>query len=198
MPRSEADLQAALGEGLIGESHYLDLKEVPSAKGANKESARDMASFAIDGGTLMEPCGRVPRTRDHLVCSFTTPGRAANDAANSSATSNARLHVLTHNEQYSGSPGRHTTAGMTGSAGDSPRPPSASHVYCLATTGLSGRWPPTSRCRGWWSMRTWTYMLRSARTQRGCARRAGRSTSVGRPRRAGARKKKATGCPRQR
>lgn len=53
MPKSEADLQAALGEGLIGESHYLDLKEVPSSKGANKESARDMASFAIDGGTLI-------------------------------------------------------------------------------------------------------------------------------------------------
>lgn len=52
-PLSEADIQAALDEDLIGESHYLDLKEVPSNKGQNKESARDMASFAIDGGTLI-------------------------------------------------------------------------------------------------------------------------------------------------
>lgn len=52
-PKSEADLQAALDENLIGETHYLDLKEIPSTKGENKESARDMASFAIDGGTLI-------------------------------------------------------------------------------------------------------------------------------------------------
>jgi hypothetical protein len=52
-PVSEADIQAALDEGLISESHYLDLKEVPSTKGQNKESAKDMASFAIDGGTLI-------------------------------------------------------------------------------------------------------------------------------------------------
>lgn len=52
-PQNEADIQTALDEGLIGESHYLDLKEVPSSKGGNKESARDMASFAIDGGTLI-------------------------------------------------------------------------------------------------------------------------------------------------
>ncbi|MFF5264589.1 helix-turn-helix domain-containing protein [Actinomadura viridis] len=52
-PQSEAEIQSALDEGLIGESHYLDLKEVPSSKGKNTESARDMASFAIDGGTLI-------------------------------------------------------------------------------------------------------------------------------------------------
>ncbi|WP_395107598.1 helix-turn-helix domain-containing protein [Actinomadura sp. SCN-SB] len=52
-PTSEADIKAALDGGLIGESHYLDLKEVPSTKGDNKESARDMASFAIDSGTLI-------------------------------------------------------------------------------------------------------------------------------------------------
>ncbi|QKW36246.1 ATP-binding protein [Actinomadura sp. NAK00032] len=52
-PQCEADLQTALDGGLIGESHYIDLKEVPSSKGGNKESARDMASFALDGGTLI-------------------------------------------------------------------------------------------------------------------------------------------------
>ena len=52
-PTSEADIQAALDQGLIGESHHLDLKEFPAGKGDNKEAARDMASFAIDGGALI-------------------------------------------------------------------------------------------------------------------------------------------------
>lgn len=50
---NEADIQDALINGLITESHYLDLKEAPATKGDNKEAARDMASFAIDGGTLI-------------------------------------------------------------------------------------------------------------------------------------------------
>lgn len=53
VPRSEADLQEGIDQGLLGESHYLDLKEVPETKGDNKEAARDLASFAIDGGTLI-------------------------------------------------------------------------------------------------------------------------------------------------
>jgi len=39
---------------LLEESHYLDLKrELGSTRSANKELARDLASFAIDGGTLL-------------------------------------------------------------------------------------------------------------------------------------------------
>jgi hypothetical protein len=53
VPRSEADLQAGIDGGLVGESHYLDLKAVPATKGDNKEAARDLASFAVDGGTLI-------------------------------------------------------------------------------------------------------------------------------------------------
>jgi len=51
---SEEHLQAALDGGFISESHYLDVKrELPTTKGGNRELARDMASFAIDGGTLI-------------------------------------------------------------------------------------------------------------------------------------------------
>jgi len=51
---SEADVLAAIGNGVLGESHYLDLKrEVKSSANANKETARDLASFAIDGGMLI-------------------------------------------------------------------------------------------------------------------------------------------------
>jgi hypothetical protein len=32
---SRADLQAAVDRGLIGESHYLDLKEMPRSKAGN-------------------------------------------------------------------------------------------------------------------------------------------------------------------
>lgn len=53
MPTSEAELQAAIDGGLFEESHYLDLKKVPSSKSDNKELARDLSSFAIDGGTLI-------------------------------------------------------------------------------------------------------------------------------------------------
>jgi hypothetical protein len=38
VPRSEADLQAGIDGGLVGESHYLDLKAVPATKGDHKEA----------------------------------------------------------------------------------------------------------------------------------------------------------------
>lgn len=53
-PRSEADLNAAAQQGLLEETHYLDLKrEISAGKSANKELARDLASFAVDGGTFI-------------------------------------------------------------------------------------------------------------------------------------------------
>lgn len=52
-PGNEADVQAGIDRGLLGESHYLDLKEVPATRGDNKEAARDLVSFAVDGGTLI-------------------------------------------------------------------------------------------------------------------------------------------------
>ncbi|MGW4048574.1 AlbA family DNA-binding domain-containing protein [Streptomyces sp. NPDC004721] len=53
MPKTEADLQAAVDDGLFEESHHLDLKKAPNSKGDNKELARDLSSFAVDGGTLI-------------------------------------------------------------------------------------------------------------------------------------------------
>lgn len=51
--RTEADIDAAIEGGLFEERHYLDFKELlkPGAA-ANKELAKDLASFAIDGGAL--------------------------------------------------------------------------------------------------------------------------------------------------
>lgn len=53
MPKTEADLQAAIDGGLFEESHHLDLKKAPNSKSDNKELARDLSSFAVDGGTLI-------------------------------------------------------------------------------------------------------------------------------------------------
>lgn len=48
-PRSPLRLQ-----GLLDETHTLEIKrEIAAGSGANKELARDLASFAIDGGTYI-------------------------------------------------------------------------------------------------------------------------------------------------
>lgn len=52
-PKTEADLEAAVTGGLLEENHHLDLKRAPNSKGDNKELARDLSSFAVDGGTLI-------------------------------------------------------------------------------------------------------------------------------------------------
>ncbi|MFI8085793.1 helix-turn-helix domain-containing protein [Kitasatospora sp. NPDC086009] len=53
MPKTEADLQVAVDGDLFEESHHLDLKKAPNSKGDNRELARDLSSFAVDGGTLI-------------------------------------------------------------------------------------------------------------------------------------------------
>ena len=51
---SEADLQRDIDEGTFEENHYVEAKrEVGTSKSSNVELARDLAQFAIDGGTLI-------------------------------------------------------------------------------------------------------------------------------------------------
>jgi hypothetical protein len=53
-PTTEHDLRSALDAGLLEETHYLELKrELEPGKAKNREHARDLASFAIDGGTIL-------------------------------------------------------------------------------------------------------------------------------------------------
>ncbi len=50
----ESELEFAATEGLLAETHYLDLKrEVPPGRSHNRELARDLCQFTIDGGTLV-------------------------------------------------------------------------------------------------------------------------------------------------
>ncbi|MGP3951309.1 AlbA family DNA-binding domain-containing protein [Streptomyces sp. 7N604] len=52
-PKTEAEIQSAIDDGLLEESHFLDLKREVVTKGDNRETARDLASFAIDSGLLI-------------------------------------------------------------------------------------------------------------------------------------------------
>lgn len=53
-PLTYQDVLDALSAGLLEESHHIDMKrEVGDTPGARKETARDIASFALDGGALL-------------------------------------------------------------------------------------------------------------------------------------------------
>jgi len=54
LPNDETQLQDALDQGTFKERHTLDFKTaLPAGKGTNKELAKDLAQFAIDGGVLV-------------------------------------------------------------------------------------------------------------------------------------------------
>ena len=52
--RTEDELQRLALNGLLEETHWLDLKrELGSGNAANKDLAKDIAAFALDGGTIL-------------------------------------------------------------------------------------------------------------------------------------------------
>lgn len=54
LPKSEAEIEAGLSSGDVPEGHFLDFKrELGASTSARKETAQDIASFAIDGGALI-------------------------------------------------------------------------------------------------------------------------------------------------
>jgi hypothetical protein len=54
LPTSESQLESAIANGSISESHYFDFKrELKATDGARKETAIDLASFALDGGVVI-------------------------------------------------------------------------------------------------------------------------------------------------
>lgn len=53
-PRTEDELRTAAVNGVLEEAHHVELKrQLNSGPAANKELARDLASFAIDGGLVL-------------------------------------------------------------------------------------------------------------------------------------------------
>lgn len=53
-PTSEDEIRRAAANGLLAETHYLDLKrELPAGDSGNRGLAKDIAAFALDGGTIL-------------------------------------------------------------------------------------------------------------------------------------------------
>lgn len=54
LPTTEAEIETVLFSGTAPEGHFLDFKrELGSTPGSRKETAQDIASFALDGGVLI-------------------------------------------------------------------------------------------------------------------------------------------------
>jgi hypothetical protein len=67
-PRTEADLQQAIDDELLEESHYFEAKgELTTGKASNREHARDLASFAVDSGMLAIGIGEDKATNGFLL-----------------------------------------------------------------------------------------------------------------------------------
>lgn len=96
IPRTEAELREGLLSRDIPEGHQLDFKrELGNTSADRKETARDLASFAIDGGVLIVGVAE-PGTDRFELAPQPLPGlseRAEQIAANRSDPS---LHVRTH------------------------------------------------------------------------------------------------------
>lgn len=52
-PHTEADIKAAIDQGLVRESHVFDAKKQPPPANKNIDIAVDLASFAVDGGSIL-------------------------------------------------------------------------------------------------------------------------------------------------
>src|SRR5687768_9667509 len=51
-PTNRTDLEVAIANGLLTETHFLDLKRELPAPPKNQGIAADLASFSIDGGLI--------------------------------------------------------------------------------------------------------------------------------------------------
>jgi predicted HTH transcriptional regulator len=54
-PATLQELETAINNGLIEENHFLDFKRElkPPGQSANREFAKDIAAFAVDGGVIL-------------------------------------------------------------------------------------------------------------------------------------------------
>lgn len=67
IPRTEVETRRAHSEGLLEEGPYLDVKrEIGDSPSAKLELARDMASFAVEGGTLIVGVDEAPDDGEHF------------------------------------------------------------------------------------------------------------------------------------
>jgi hypothetical protein len=62
VPRDEAEIKNLIDARILRETHYLDMKRAAADHGG-KEIARDLASFALHGGTLLIGVAEIKSTR---------------------------------------------------------------------------------------------------------------------------------------
>lgn len=94
-PKTEEDLRAALASGVADESHYLDFKESVTSKADNKELARDLASFAVDGGTLIVGVGEDKANHTFYLTAQPFKGLAERIEEATRSLTDPALHVTT-------------------------------------------------------------------------------------------------------
>jgi hypothetical protein len=53
-PATEQEIRTAIQDGVLAETHYVELKrQVGDSAGERNETARDLASLALDGGVMI-------------------------------------------------------------------------------------------------------------------------------------------------
>ncbi|MBJ7594875.1 MAG: hypothetical protein JF886_08435 [Candidatus Dormibacteraeota bacterium] len=73
-PRTEADIQAAIDQGLVRESHVFDVKKPPPPPSKNVDIAVDLACFAVDGGRILYGVSQPDSTAPTTLAPFDVSG----------------------------------------------------------------------------------------------------------------------------
>lgn len=76
-PQTEQDIADVIAAGLLTETHHLDMKRrIGPSSGDRKELARDLSSFAIDGGALLIGVDELKEQRTWQLAPQTLDGLA--------------------------------------------------------------------------------------------------------------------------
>lgn len=75
-PRTEAEIQTAIENGIVRESASFDAKQALPPPGRNKDLAEDICAMSVDGGSLLYGIGGDDRTRPGTLVPFALAGAA--------------------------------------------------------------------------------------------------------------------------
>jgi hypothetical protein len=76
VPKTEADIQAAIENGVLKEGTAFDAKVALPPPGKNKDLAKDISAMTVDGGVLLYGVGGKDRTRPDVREPFDRAGAA--------------------------------------------------------------------------------------------------------------------------
>jgi hypothetical protein len=75
-PRTEAEIQAGIDNGIVRETASFDAKQALPPPGRNKDLAKDICAMTVDGGSLVYGLGGDDRTRPNRRKPFDLTGAA--------------------------------------------------------------------------------------------------------------------------